>query len=709
MATLQKIRSKGTLLLVVIGLALLAFILGDAWKILRPSQGVATVGEVNGVSVNAQDFQTEFEKYAEVIKFSMNLNSLTDEQYAAVKDETWNRIVLKSILDKETSALGLRVTDAEIQSVIEEGTNPMLRQTPFTNSQTGLFDVDMLKMFLAEYNDIDRSAFPADYMKYYDNMYNFWCYTEDNIRQDLLLGKYAALLQASMLSNPVSRKDAYESRVRRNDVLLATLPYSSIADTTVSVSASDLKSLYSKQKYLYDQLEETRNISYIDYEILPSEADRQSLLEEVSTYASQLAETNEEFASFVRLAESSVAYSEVPSSKNGLPADVAERLDSVSAGGVFGPYYYANDDSYNAFKLISAVEAYDSVQFSLIQVNPNMTENVVELADSIFGAVKAGADMVELAAKYSQNGEPQWLASANYEGGVYTGNDAAYLCKLNKMAKGEISKLDLDQVSLIIKVVDAKNKIKKYNTAIVKRVAYFSNETSNEAYNKLSAFVATNNTAELLEQNAEDNGFRLLSDAAFRSNSNNVGGVAKSHDALRWAFEAKPGEVSRIYEVGEDNNHLLVVALNKITKKGYKPLEDVKDLLLLEAYNGKKAEILSKQFANAESLSSINGVKMDTLKYVTFTSPSYVSSIYSSEMLVGAAVSNLENGETSAPIKGDGGVWVAQKISADAYNAEYDDAVEKSRYQSNAAYMADMALNELYKQANVTDNRYKIF
>lgn len=136
MATLQKIRSKGTLLLVVIGLALLAFILGDAWKILRPNQGVATVGEVNGISINAQDFQNEFEKYAEIVKFSMNLNSLTDEQYASVKDETWNNIIRKSILEKETSALGLRVTDAEIQSIIEAGTNPMLRQTPFVNEQT---------------------------------------------------------------------------------------------------------------------------------------------------------------------------------------------------------------------------------------------------------------------------------------------------------------------------------------------------------------------------------------------------------------------------------------------------------------------------------------------------------------------------------------------------------------------------------------------
>ncbi|MCQ2074422.1 MAG: SurA N-terminal domain-containing protein [Bacteroidaceae bacterium] len=709
MATLQKIRSKGTLLLVVIGLALLAFILGDAWKILRPNQGVATVGEVNGISINAQDFQNEFEKYAEIVKFSMNLNSLTDEQYASVKDETWNNIIRKSILEKETSALGLRVTDAEIQSIIEAGTNPMLRQTPFVNEQTGMFDVDRLKMFLAEYNEIDRASLPAEYMNYYDNLYNFWCYVEDNIRQNLLLSKYAALIQTSMLSNPVSRKDAYETRARRNDILLATLPYSTVPDSLAKVSAADVQKLYAEKKPMYRQQEETRNISYIDVEILPSESDRKSLLDEVTAYATQLAETNGEYASFVRLAESSIAYSEVPSSKNGLPADVAERLDSVSVGGVFGPYYCAEDDSYNTFKLISVTNAYDSVQFSLIQVNPNLTENVAGLADSIYNAVKAGADMVGLAAKYSQNGEPQWLASASYEGGTYSGNDAEYLCKMNTLAKGDVCKLDLDQVSLIIKVSDVRNRIRKYNTAIVKRAAYFSNETSNEAYNKLSAFVASNNTAELLAGNAEENGYRLLADREFRSNSNNVGGVSKSHDALRWVFEAKPGEVSRIYEVGEDNNHLLVVALNKIAKKGYKPVDDVKTSLIFEATDAKKAEILLGKIADAGSLSGVDGVRYDTLKYVTFSSPAYVSSTYSSERLVGAAVCNLENGASSAPIKGDGGVWVAKKISADAYSADYDDATEKSRYQSNAAYITNMVFSELYSKANVTDNRYRIF
>ena len=712
MATLQKIRSKGALLLAVIGLALLAFILGDAWKIMRPNQGVVTVGEINGKSINAQDFQNEVEKYSDVVKLSMNTSSLTDEQYASVKDEVWSSILRKTMLGNEASAIGLKVTDAEIQGIIEDGTNSILRQTPFQNDQTGEFDVDKLRNFLALYQDLDRSSQPAELINQYDDIYNYWCYVEDNLRDTRLVTKYLALVQAGMASNPVSRKNSYETRVKRSDVLLATLPYTSVEDSLVKVTAADIKKLYDERKETYLQLAETRDINYIDVEILPSESDRAALLDEVSGYAQQLGDTEDELASFIRLTESAVPYSEVPVSKNGLPEDVASRLDSVKTGEVCGPYYYAADDSYNAFKIISTVDAYDSIQFSAIQVLAADADATAKLADSIYNVVLQGADMQELAAKYSQTGEPQWLASADYEGGAYSGDNATYLNTVSSMKKGEVRNLKLSQVTMIIKVTDLRNPVKKYNTAIVKRAAYFSNETSNEAYNKLSAFVASNNTAELLEANAEDNGYRLLSNPDFQSFANNVGSVAKSHDALRWVFDAKPGDVSRIYEVGEENDHLLVVALNKIHKQGYRTIEDVQPTLQFDALKEKKAEMLLAKFSDTSDagLKAISGIRIDTVKYVNFATPAYLQSTFSSEPLIGAAISGLKSGEASAPIKGEGGVWVARKIADDTYSTEYDDEAEKIRLRSlNSRVVASQVLQELYLQSNVKDTRYKTF
>ncbi|MBR4810402.1 MAG: SurA N-terminal domain-containing protein, partial [Bacteroidaceae bacterium] len=148
MATLQKIRSKGPLLLIVIGLAMLAFILGDAWKIIRPNQGVQYVGSIDGNDISAMDFQKELSNYTEVIKFVNQTNDLTEDQMNSLRDEVWAMMVRNNILEKEASAIGLTVTDAEVRDAIERGTDPILAGTPF-NDENGKFDADILKNFLA--------------------------------------------------------------------------------------------------------------------------------------------------------------------------------------------------------------------------------------------------------------------------------------------------------------------------------------------------------------------------------------------------------------------------------------------------------------------------------------------------------------------------------------------------------------------------------
>ncbi|MCQ2109916.1 MAG: SurA N-terminal domain-containing protein [Bacteroidaceae bacterium] len=712
MATLQKIRNRGPLLIIVIGLALLAFIAGDAWKILRPNQGMVMVGEINGKSVSAMDFQDEVEKYAEVVKFSMGVNNLSDEQYTAVKDEVWNTMVRKSLFEKECSAIGLRVTDAEVQAVIESGQSAVLSQTPFTNAN-GEFDVDYLTSFLVSYNSMERDAMPAEYMEYYDNMYNFWLYIEDNIKTSLLYSKYLSLVQGSVVTNPVSLKNSYENRIRRSDILLAAIPYTALADTLVSVSSADVKKMYNEKKELFNQLAESRDINYIDVEILPSQADRDEVLSEVSASAEQLAETTEDLAAFIRLAESSVLFSEVPTTREALPLDVAVRLDSVAVGEVFGPYYNASDDSYNAFKILSTVSAYDSICFHRMQVVAEDEAATAQLADSIFKAIKAGADFEEIAQKYSQSGAEEWISSVMYEGGAYSGNDALYLNTLMGMKKGDVVNLALDGATLIMKVTDVKKPVTKYNTAIIKREVLFSNETSNVAYDKLSQFVAGNTTIQDLKNNAEENGYRVYTINDFQSNSYNVADVAKSHEALRWLFEAKEGEVSRIYEVGENNDHLLVVALNKIHKKGYRPVEDMQAQLMPQLINDKKAEILTKRMASASSiqeLRSVEGVQVDTVKFVNFTTPAFVSMTYSNEPLIGAAVYHLDREHLSAPIKGSGGVFVAEKISPDNHSTEFEASAEAERVKAiESRNISNTLIQELFYKASVVDNRYKTF
>ena len=252
MATLQNIRSKGPLLVIVIGLALFAFIAGDAWKVLQPHQS-HDVGEVNGDALSAQDYQALVEEYTDIIKFSSGTTSLSDDQTNQVKDEVWRTYVNNKLLENEAKKLGLTVSKAEIQAIIDAGVHPLLQQTPFRNPQTGAFDKDMLKKFLVEYSKMNPSQMPAQYVEQYTMMYKFWSFVEKSLIQNRLAEKYQALISKSLLSNPIEAQDAFDARVNQMDVLLAAVPYSSIVDSTIIVKESELKDLYNKKKEQYKQ------------------------------------------------------------------------------------------------------------------------------------------------------------------------------------------------------------------------------------------------------------------------------------------------------------------------------------------------------------------------------------------------------------------------------------------------------------------------
>ena len=711
MATLQKIRSKGPLLLIVIGLAMLAFILGDAWKIIRPTQGMQYVGSIDGTSISAMDFQREVENYTEVIKFANQISDLSEEQTRSVRDEVWAMMVRNYILEKEASAMGLTVTDAEVRDVIAKGDDPILAATPF-NGADGRFDADRLKDFLAFYNELNPSDVAAEEYAYYQSMYKYWLFIEKDIKSGLLYSKYVSLVKASIVTNPIAAQNSFVNRVKRSDILVALMPYSELSDADIEVTNSDLKKTYAENKERLLNYAESRDIYYIDFAIQPSQADREALLAEVNEYTTQLEEMSADYASFVRRAGSDVLYSEVPRSAKNLPEDVAERLDSVNSYGVFGPYFCEYDNSYNTFKVINTVSGYDSIKFSMIQVIADNEADADKRADSILNAAKKGADFAELAVKYQQVADENWLSADSYEPSVFTGENAAYINMLNSMKKGEVSVFKMSGYNFVVKVLDTRTPLKKYDVAIVKRPAEFSEETSNAAYNKLSAFVSQFSTIDQLKDNMEGSDFTLLYYPSFMSDSYDVSGVAKSHEALRWVFSANEGEISRIFEAGNENDHLLVVAVDKINKRGYTSLDDAAKTLSLRAVNDKKAEVLKKKLSGMsfDELKSVEGIVIDTVRYCNFTNNAYISGLFGNEPALGPSVANLELNELTLPVKGENCVFVAEKISDDEVSSQFDAETEKVRLQSvGSSYIPGSILEALYYNAKVVDERYKIF
>lgn len=712
MATLQNIRSKGPLLVIVIGLALFAFIAGDAWKVLQPHQS-QDVGEVNGEAISAQDFQALVEEYTEVVKFSSGMNALSDEQTNQIKDEVWRAYVNNKLIENEAEKLGLTVSKAEIQAIIDAGVHPMLQQTPFRNPQTGAFDKDMLKKFLVDYSKMNQAQMPAQYAEYYNSMYKFWSFVEKSLVQARLQEKYQALITKSLFSNPVEAEDAFNGRVDQSDLLLAAIPYSSIVDSTIVIKESDLKAAYDKKKEQFRQYVESRNIKFIDVQVTASPEDKAALQKEMDEYTVQLNGAPADYTTFVRSTGSTSPYVDLFYTSQALPSDVVARLDSVSVGGVYGPYYNVSDNTISSFKKIATAVMPDSIQYRQIQVTAEDAAKVKTLSDSIYNAIKGGADFAEIAKKYGQTGEPTWITSANYEGAQVDGDNLKYITAITTLGQNELTNLTLGQANVILQVINKKAMKDKYKVAVIKRPVEFSKETYSKAYNDFSQFIASNNTLDKMVANAEDAGYKLLDRNDLYSSEHGIGGVRGTKEALKWAFVAKVGEVSGLYECGE-SDHMLVVGVESIIPEGYRPLATVKDQLRNEILRDKKAEKIMADMKAAgatsfEQYKNMANAVSDSIKHVTFAAPAYVPVLRSSEPLVGAYASIAELNKLSAPIKGMGGVFVLQPYAKEKLNETFNQETEEATLENMHVRMASQFINDLYLNANVKDNRYLYF
>lgn len=711
MATLGKIRSKGPLLIIVIGLALFAFIAGDAWKIFQSGQKT-DAGEVYGKSLSAQDFQKMLEEYTQIVEFSSGLTSLTDEQRTQMQEEVWRTYVNNQIVEHEAKKLGLTVSDAEMQYILTQGTHPMLRQTPFVNQSTGLFDKDMLHKFLTDYTQMDQNKIPAEYQEQYRKLYGYWAFLEKTIRQNRLAEKYQSLVSHTLITNKVETEASFNARINTTDFLLAAVPYTSVSDDQVPVTDADLKAVYEKRKERFKQMMESRDIKYIDIQVKASAADRAAIEQDVEQ-AKQKLEEGGDYKAIIREAGSEAVYSELFQTKSAFPADVVSRLDQITSGQVVEPYYNTEDNTLNTFKLLAVTTEADSVKFRQIPVSRATEEETQTLADSIYNALKGGADYAELAKRYGAPEEGQWITSEAYENVPNLDATTEKLfATVFTMGTNEIQNLELPNARIILQVLEKKAPTEKYKLALVKKTVAFSKDTYSKAYNKLSSFVAANPTLDKLVANAEKEGYRVQERKDLYSGEHNVAGVRRTETALRWIFSAKEGAMSQMYECG-DNDHLLVVALTGINKEGYRPFEKVKEEVRFEAMRDKRAEKLlsdigAMNISSFAQTSKIPNVVTDSLKHVSFARAAYVSATNTSEPVLSAYVGAPLNKVTKT-IKGNAAVYILQPYHKEKLEETFNSTSETQRIQGMNMQAASRFMNDLYMKAKVKDHRYLYF
>ena len=715
MAALGKIRSKGGILVAAIGLALFAFLAEEAFRSCNgiKSETRQQIGEILGEKISVQDYQKLIDEYQSAIKFTMQRDNLTEDELNQVKDQVWQQLVNNRVLEADAKKVGLTVTEQELSNVLNDGTNPMLAQTPFVNQQTGRFDINALQQFLDGYNKAKASNSPQ--LEQMQTIYDYWLFVEKNLRTQLLGQKYQALLASCVLSNKAEAKMAFKDNNEESDIQLASLAYSTIKDADVKVTDEDLKAKYEELKPAFRQNTETRDIKFVDYQIKASASDRNAIVKEMNELQKQLATATDpslvisksgSMIPYLGLPVSSKAYQQYP--------DIASKIDSLAVG-TTGVTENKQDNTLNIIRVMSKAQLPDSVQFRQIQVAANTPEEAHAKADSIQKALAGGADFVAIAKRYGQTGEKVWFTGQQYEAAPSMSEDnRTYIEALLNGEVNAIQNVALTQGNIILQVVDKKAMKTKTTAAIIKKLIDFSKATRSDAYNKFSEFVAKSATAADLEKNASKYGYHVQSLNDVSTSEHYVAGVHGTRDALKWLFDAKQGDVSPLYECG-DNDHLMVIVLSAIHPKGYRSWDDpqVKEILKREVIKDKKAEKLMAKLKGVNSIAAAQakGAKVSTVSQITFAAPAFVQATGSAEPALSGAVAATAAGKFSKnPVKGNTGVYVFQVVKkALRAGSKYNEAMAMQQAaQQNMQYLSNF-MQDLILKANVVDNRYLFF
>lgn len=719
MTALGKIRSKGILLIIIIGLGLFAFIAEEAFRSCNGIKGQNSqqIGEVLGEKIYVQDFQKLLEEYQDAMKLTMRTDNLSEDQLNQLKDQVWQQLVSERVMKEDCKKLGLTVTEDELQNVLNDGTNQLLTQTPFVNQQTGRFDVSILKQFIDAY----RKAEASNNSRQLDQMrpaYNYWLFVEKNLRTQLLAQKYQSLLANCVLSNKVEAKMAFNEENEEAQIQLASIAYNTIKDADIKVTDEELKAKYEELKPAFRQQQETRDVKMVDVQVKASATDRAQLQKDMAGYQKQLAAAADptqvvsksgSMIQYIGLPVSSKAFQQYP--------DIASKIDSMAVG-TTGVVENTKDNTYNIVRILSRTELPDSVEFRQIQVGGKTLEAARASADSIQKALAAGGDFQAIAKRYGQDSTTTWFTGAMYEqASTMSQDNRTYIEALLNGAVGSTQNIELTQGNVVIQVLNRKAMKSKAVAAVIKKEIRFSDNTYSKAYNRFSQFV-TQSQASLadLQKHATKFGYTVQDLNDFATSSHTVGNVGGSgiRDAIKWIFEAKEGQVSQLFEAGKENDHLLVLCMTKIHPQGYRPWDDaqVKEILKREVIRDKKAEMIMAKLKGVNSIAAAQakGAKVSTVNQITFAAAAFIQATGAAEPALSGAVAATAQGKfCSAPVKGNAGVYVFQVVKKQMRPAKYNEEQQIQMCRQRAMQYMGNFMQDLVFGAGVVDNRYLFF
>ena len=715
MAAIGKIRSWGPALVGILALGLVGFIVQDGFSTCRgrAQMDSSIAGSIDGDKIDIQEYQTLVGEYQELLKF-LGQGNFDEEQLNSLRDEVWNTCVLNKMVEKEAKELGLTVTDDEVVKVLQEGTHPAIMQNPLlsrlVDPQTRTLDINKVNMYRE--NMKAQAQTNAQAAEEYEAFTHSWALAEKMLAQNLLTNKYQMLLAGCVLSNPVSAKAAFDNQNIESQALVASMPYSQINDNDVEVSEADLKAKYEELKEGFKNYQDSRDIKFVSVQVAASQKDRDELMKVMNKAYAELQGDSLAVTEVIRTSQSNVSYLGLPVSRAALPTDLADSITKMSVGQVTAPFE-SRDNTFNVVKFLGKTSVADSIEYrfiSLVGMN-----GAAASADSIVKAVNAGAPFDSIAKNYGQRAEKTWMRSTDYEqASTLSADDKQYFTTLLNAPVNEVKNLTFAQGNVVLQVTQRRGSVEKYDVAIVKRTIDFSNETYNEAYNKFSQFVSESQDLAGLQEKAAEYGYTVL-DRTIRNTDHTIANIRSTHDALKWVFsEAEENQISQVYDRCGDNDRLLVVGLSKVNPKGYESMASVEETLKQEVLIDKKYAKLAEKLANVKTIAEAKaqGARVDTVSHITFASPAYVPGAMSPEVALSGAVAGVEKGAVSkAPVKGRSGAYFFQVLDRAARAGVQFNAAQQQQMlsQQGMQQTVRMAMQELYNNLDIKDNRYIFF
>ena len=711
MATLEKIRSKAGLLVLVVGLALFAFIIGDFLNsgstYFRQSQ--ERIAEIDGEVIKIQDYQARVDEMTEIYKMQSGSASLPEEYMTQIRQSVFDGMVQEIVLDEATQKLGMVVGPEELFDMVQgENISPLIQQMQmFVNPQTGAFDKSALLTFLKQIDVDNIATYPAEQQAQLQQAQRFWMFWEKNIKRQRLESKSTTLLSKATAANALDAKAAFDESVENSDIVYAMQSYATIPDSTIAVSDSEIKQLYEQRKESYKQ-KASKIIDYIAVDIRPSKEDYDKVQADIESVKSEL-ETTDRVADLVN-ENSEVPYVDAFFTENALDAEMKQFATTAEVGAIYGPVF--DNDKYRLFKLIDKTNAPDSVKVSHIMLAGKGEAETKALADSLLTVLKGGASFEELAKQFSADqaaengGELGWFTEATALRGVNAEfKDAVFGTPLNQIAVVKSM-----YGTHLVKVTEKTANVAKYKVADIDMTVSPSSKTYSNIYNELNQFISNNHSLEKLTANAKEAGYNLVSDATVTKDDQLLGSVQNSRQVIRWAFQNDKGAISEIFEC---NDKFVVAAMKGSLDEGYRPVELVAAPLKAELIAQKKGEqiaaaLAAKNLTSVEAYAEAMGAKVDSVKFVNFATRR-ISGI-GIEPNLNAAVAMAQVDQVSAPVKGNNGVYVFKVYARNKDAKTYDEAEQVRTLDATNAYRVGFqAIQSLINKAEVEDNRIRFY